>query len=371
MSHSTLSPTITIGIDLGKRTSRYCVLNAQREIIKEDRVETDADQFKDALKKFPRSRVVIEACGISPWVDRALKAQGHEVIVANPRATSLISKNHKKTDRTDAQILARLGAADVQLLSPITHRGEEAQRDLITIRLRDAMVRSRTLMILSLRGNLEALGVKTPSCSSESVHKIMERNLTKELWAMARPILEAIHVMTDSIKEYDREIERAIEKDYPEAKQLQTVDGVGPVTSLAYVLTIDDPKRFKKSRDVCAYVGLTPRKRQSGDKDPQLRITKAGNKHLRTLLVQCAHRILGHFGRDSDLREWGLKLAERGGKNAKKRAIVAVARKLAMILHRMWTTQTDFIYRRHEPHTIAQRNHKPRSKRRTKLQIVK
>lgn len=116
--------------------------------------------------------------------------------------------------------------------------------------------------------------------------------------------------------------------------------GVGPVTALTYVLTIDDPARFRKSRAVGSYLGLACRRSQSGDKDPELRITKAGDPALRFLLVQAAHYILGPFGPDTDLKRWGLALATRGRKNARKRAVVAVARKLGVLLHRLWVTGT-------------------------------
>ncbi|MFN0205625.1 MAG: IS110 family transposase [Planctomycetota bacterium] len=361
MTHTTTA-SLTIGIDLGKRMSQFCVLDKKREVSKRGSAATTPGEFKRVFKKFAKARIVMEAGGVSPWASRVLEALGHEVIVANPRNVALISKSYQKSDRRDAEFLARLAAADLKLVSPITHRGEEAQQHLIKIKLRDALVRSRTMLILSLRGHLASLGMEVPSCSTASFHKKLYNELPKDTVEIVAPTLITIQSLTKSIHEYDREIEQIADEEYPEAKLLQTVAGVGPLTSLAFILTIDDAKRFKKSRDVSAFIGLTPKRQQSGDHNPQLGITKTGNSYLRRLLVQSAHYILGPFGKESDLREWGLKLAARGGKNAKKRAIVAVARKLAMILHRMWVTKTEFIPRRHEPHVVVKRALKAKKK---------
>jgi len=150
--------------------------------------------------------------------------------------------------------------------------------------------------------------------------------------------LAAVESVSEHIREYDEQIESTAKNRYPETALLQQVHGVGTLTALTYVLTVDDPHRFRRSRDAGAYFGLRPRRRESGDSRPQLRITKEGDAYMRKLLVQCAHHILGPFGADSDLRSWGLELAARGGKNAKKRALVAVARKLAVLLHKLWLT---------------------------------
>ncbi len=140
------------------------------------------------------------------------------------------------------------------------------------------------------------------------------------------------------IKECDERMEKIAKEAYAEASLLQQVKGVGTQIALTYVLTIEDPYRFLKSREVGCFLGLKPGRRDSGESKPQKGISKAGDRYLRTMMVQGAHYILGPFGEDSDLRRWGLKLAERGGKNAKKRAVVAVARKLAVLLHRLWVS---------------------------------
>jgi len=150
--------------------------------------------------------------------------------------------------------------------------------------------------------------------------------------------LREVESLNERIKEYDRRIEEMAKQTFPEVALLQQVKGVGELIALTYVLTIEDPHRFRKSRDVGCFLGLRPGRRNSGQSEPQMHISKEGDRYLRTLMVQGAHYILGPFGEDGDLRRWGRKLAERGGKNAKKRAVIAVARKLAVLLHRMWVS---------------------------------
>jgi transposase len=153
-----------------------------------------------------------------------------------------------------------------------------------------------------------------------------------------RPLLEQVASLTENIKQLETKIEQIARTEYPETALLRQVSGVGTLIALTFVLTVEDRNRFHKSRDVGCYVGLRPKQSESGQSQPQLRISKEGDRYLRQLLVQGSHLILNGRGPDTDLKRWGLKLAERGGKNAKKRAIVAVARKLAVLLHRLWVT---------------------------------
>ncbi len=168
--------------------------------------------------------------------------------------------------------------------------------------------------------------------------KIERTEVPEALRYTLEPLFKQIGFLTEQIKEYDKEVKRMCKDAYKETELLRQVDGVGEIVSLGYILTLDNPGRFAKSRDVGAYLGLIPRQYDSGDSKPQMRITKTGDRMMRALLVQSAQRILGRFGKDSDLRRHGLKIAARGGKNAKKRAITAVARKLAVLLHRLWVT---------------------------------
>ena len=177
---------------------------------------------------------------------------------------------------------------------------------------------------------------RLPSCSTESCYRQAGEHLPEELYDTLKPVLGIIEDVTTQIKAFDKEIERISKEKYPETELLRVIKGVGPLTALAYILILEDPERFDKSRQVGSFVGLTPRRDQSGEIDKQLRITKAGNPYLRRLLVSAAQYILGPFGEDCNLKKFGLRLAARGGKNAKRRAVVAVARKLAVLLHRLW-----------------------------------
>ena len=325
----------TIGCDLGDKTSAIYVL-APDGTKQQHRVKTT----QAALRAFftrARAHAVIEVGAHSRWVSELLKELGHQVTIANPRRVKAISESDTKTDRADAELLARLGRADVQLLAPVQHRGRAAQADLAIIKGRDALVRSRTRLVNHVRGVVKSFGERLPKCTAESFHRRTRDLVPKDLQVAVEPLYEALTAIDLQIRNQDRLIEKTAEK-YPDVAVLSQPHGVGVLTALAYVLTVEDKERFKKSRMAGAFLGLVPRKDQSGDGDPQLSITKSGDPFLRRLLVGSANHILGPFGKDSDLRHWGLELAKRGGKNAKKRAKVAVARKLAVLLHRLWVT---------------------------------
>lgn len=329
---------LTVGIDLGDRHSQVCILGKDGEVLEEGRIATTEAALVPRFRAMAKSRVVMEVGTHSPWVSRLLRSAGHEVIVANPRKVALITQSSGKTDRNDAETLARLGRVDVQLLSPITHRTKEAQEDLAIVRSRSVLVRTRTILINHVRGSVKAVGGRLPSCDGHYFHRKAAPHLPAEVRVALLPLIETIAELSGRIRELDRKLEELIEERYPAAKLLQQVPGIGPIISLTFVLTIDDPGRFTRSRQVGAYLGLTPRQRQSGERNPQLHITKAGDSSLRTLLIQGAHYILGWRGPDSDLRRWGRARAERGGAAARKCAVVAVARKLAVLLHHLWVT---------------------------------
>ncbi len=329
---------ITVGIDLGDRTSELCVLSRDGEIEQRLRAATTRPRLSKVLGGFPRCRVVMEVGTHSPWVSRLVAELGHEAIVANPRKVRLISQSEDKHDQIDAELLARLGRVDPQLLRPIQHRGEQAQRDRALLGVRDGLVRARTALVNQARGQAKALGVRLPRCTTEGFASRMRQEGLEATYPGLAVLVEQIGQLTQQIRGLDREIEALCATRYPETAQLRQVPGVGALTALAYVLTLEDPARFERSRQVGAYLGMRPRRRQSGQGDPQLRITKAGDPFLRRLLVQCAHYILGHFGPDTDLRRFGERLIARGGRAAYKKALVAVARKLGVLLHRLWVT---------------------------------
>jgi transposase len=329
---------LTVGVDLGDRWSRYCVLDPQGEILEEDTIASTGQAFRKLFGERTAARVVIEVGTHSSWVQRLLQELGHETITANPRYVRLIYGSRNKNDQLDAERLARLARVDTKLLHPIQHRSGTAQADRALLRSRNALVECRTKLVNHARGIVKSIGGRLPSCSTSYFHKRVRQDLPDELKSALTPVLDTIGTLTLKIQRLEKRIERLASKRYPETGLLRQVSGVGPLTALSFVLTVEDPERFKSSRAVGPYLGLRPRQSQSGEQDPELRITKAGDMDLRRLLVGSAHYILGPFGPDTDLRRWGLALAARGKKNAKKRAVVAVARKLAVLLHRLWVT---------------------------------
>jgi len=334
------APAMTVGLDLGDRFSRYCLVNAQGEVVEEGRIRSSEEAMRRHFEGQLRLRVALECGTHSPWVSRLLSELGHQVVVANARKIAMITASTSKNDRNDAEQLARLAAYDPRLLSPLKHRSQQRQQDLNLIQVRATLVRARTMLVNALRGLVKSAGGRLPSCSTESVAVRGPAHIPPALAAAARPLLEQMVALNGQIAGLDREIEKLREK-YAEIGVLRTVPGVGPVVAAAYVLTLDSCDRAS-NRAAGAWLGLRPRQKQSGDSDPQMRISKEGDRYLRSLLVQSAQYILGRFGPDSALRRWGLKLAQSGGKRGKKRALVAVARKLAVLLHSMWRSGKRF-----------------------------
>jgi transposase len=329
---------LTVGLDLGDRCSWYCVLAEAGSVLLEQRVSTTAKALREVFGGMPRSRIALETGTHSPWVSRLLSAVGHEVIVAHARNVRLIGESRKKDDRLDAQTLARLARIDPQLLCPVKHRSAKAQADLTVIRARAGLVRARTALVNTARGLAKSYGERLRGCNVRNMNPEKAEGLSPELQGALQPLLATLKSLSERIAEYNERIENLAQESYPQVALLKQVKGVGTLIGLTFLLTLEDPHRFCKSRDVGCYLGLQPGRRNSGQSEPQMHISKEGDPYLRTLLVQGAQHILGPFGVDCDLRRWGLKLAERGGKSGKKRAIIATARKLAVLLHHLWVS---------------------------------
>lgn len=334
-------PERTIGIDLGDRKSRWCWIDRVGEIVSEGKIATTPEALGKRFRSIDRSRMVIENGTHSRWVKRELERMGHEVVVANPRKVRLISHNEKKCDRLDPILLARLGRVDVHLLYPVQFRSDEAQADVAVLKARDALVRVRTKLINCIRGTVKATGHRLRKCSAESFVRQCQLQIPLTLRSALEPLFETIQQVNQQIKFYDRKVEHLCQEKYPETEWLMQVTGVGSITALAYVLVIEKPERFARSRQVGPFLGLTPRQDQSGEQDPQLRITKAGNSFLRRLLVNSAQYVM-HKGPECDLRNAGARIALQGGKRAKKRAVVAVTRRLSVLLHHLWANQLSY-----------------------------
>lgn len=350
LSTTALSPKITIGVDLGDRKSLVCEVDEGAEVVRESAIQTTRAGVEAYFAGRERCRVVLEAGTHSPWMSRQIRELGHEVVVANPTEVYKKRRRRKKrNDRTDSRFLARQGRSDVTLLYPIQHRSAKAQEQLELIRARDQVVRARTRLVNHVRGAVKSLGGRIGKCSAEAFAGRARREMPAELRVASEPLLEVIADLSRRIQGMDRQIER-IAEEYPAALHLQQVNGVGALTATAYVLLVEDPTRFKHSRDVGAYFGLVPRLDESSDSSPQLGITKAGDELGRRLLVSAARYILGPFGPECDLRRHGQAIAARGGKNASKRAAVAVARRLSVLLHQLWvsgvTYEPDYVLKR-------------------------
>ena len=331
-----------IGMDLGDKKNVIVVFDEEGKEVVKTSITNTAPQVQKFFAKHPGAAVVIEAGTHSPWISRLLSSMGHEVCVGNPRKLRAIWDADDKSDERDARILGMMYRLEPRLLHPIQHRGEQAQADLEMIKARDMLVRTRASLVNHARGTVKAMGQRLPPCSVEAFGSRAPAEIPAIMWEALSHIVETVTALNQRIKEIDKQIGYLCRDRYPETKYLLQVTGVGPITALAFVLTIETPDRFEKSRAVGAYLGLTPRRDQSGETDRQMHITKAGNRYLRRLLVGCAQYILGAFGPDCDLRRYGARIATRGGSRAKKCAAVAVARKLAVKLHRLWADAADY-----------------------------
>lgn len=340
---STKTEVKVIGMDLGNRETYMCELAEDGTVVSTHSVTTTEASLRTYLKQFvsPASVcIAMETGSHSPWVSHLLLAEGFEVLVGNARKLRAIWSQEYKSDVRDAEMLARIARFDPALLHPIRHRSRQAHLDLTRLKARDILVRARSSLANFVRGTIRTAGLALKSCSVPALPK-HARLLLREIPAL-HPALDGVLAtmdhLTQQVRQYDREIEPLSEERYPETAGLRRIKGVGPITALGYVLALECPERFAKSRDVGPYLGLVPRRDQSGQCDRELPISKAGNAYLRRLLVGCARYILGPFGEDCDLRRTGERLVTRGGRAAKKKAIVAVARKLAVLLHRLWET---------------------------------
>lgn len=342
-------------MDLGDKNNEVCVLDAAGQVTVREQIVNTKKSVVKFFEPYAGVLVVIETGTHSPWIARELEALGCEVLVGNARKLRAIWTAKNKSDVHDAELLARIARVDRELLYPVHHRGEAAQQDLAVLKARDMLVAVRSDLVNHARSTVKSSGHRIPRCSTDSFAARARESVPAGLMPALLPVIEEIESLTARIRAYDKQVTDLIDQRHPDAKRLSQMPGVGPVTSLGYVLSLEEPGRFKKSRSVGAYLGLTARRDQSGQTDKQLRITKAGDEFVRRLLVGCCHYILGPFGPECDLRRFGLKLAARGGKNAKRRAVVAVARKLSVLLHRLWVTGADYDpdYREHSMKKVA------------------
>ena len=255
---------LTIGIDLGDRWSFYCVLDEAGTIILEQKVATTPEAVKQTFEKIPESLIALETGTHSPWLSRLLTELGHEVIVAHAQKVELITKSNRKDDRHDAQTLARLARFDRKLLGPVRHRSAKAQIHMTVIRARAELVSARTALVNAARGLVKSFGERLPKWGTYQVNEKLAEGVSAELRDVLAPLLREVESLNERIQEYDERMEKIAKEEYPEVSLLQQVKGVGTQISLTYVLTIEDPYRFLKSREVGCFLGLRPGRRNSG-----------------------------------------------------------------------------------------------------------
>lgn len=357
-----LIPKITIGIDLGDREHRICVLNQLGAIEREYTIVNTREAFEFLVSQYPDARFVMEVGTHSPWISALLAGMNCEVIVGNARKLKAISAHERKCDELDARTLARIGRMDLNLLYPVKHVSQNALKDRLVISSRENLVSKRKELIQSIRGSVKTFGKRIDGGSPPTFPAAARIILSEEpeILATLEPTLLAIEQMNQSIKELDKKIEQLSIEKYPVTALLRQIQGVGPITALAFILAVEDPARIDGTRDIGAYFGLVPRRDQSGEVDKQLGISKTGNPYMRKLLTQCAQYILGAHGPDCDLKRYGLRRAEQGkggtkkaAKGAKKKAITAVARKLSVLLLSLWRSGAEYDPFRNSPNEAA------------------
>ncbi len=330
---------IHVGIDVHQKSSQICQLSEEGVILETSSIPSTESAYRRWFQNRGTMRIVIECGGSSRWVARLLREMEHKVLVVNPRRVRLIAESSLKTDRIDAEVLARLSCFGRGLLRPIYQRGEESNILQTRLRVRSTLVRSRTAMINSVRGVLRSYGFRIPGKTIPRFSVgYASLKLPSELRKTLDPLFATIVELTMRIDILTKRLNKDSRQDV-RFRRLQTVPGVGPMVSLAFVSLIDNPHRFRKSRHVGAYLGLRPRIRQSGSSEQRGPITKEGNAGLRCLLVQAAHSLL-RCRQESALLTWSLALVDRIGK---KKAVVGIARKLAVLLHHLWINEEEFL----------------------------
>lgn len=344
-----------VGIDLGDKRSRVCVTDEKGEIVLEEWILTSPEAFFKRFKSEGHMRIAMEVGTHSRWANELLGKCGHDVRVANARKLAIITQSDAKSDKRDARTLAQLVRADPKLLSPIVHRAERLQMDLTLLRMRDNLVKTRTSLVSSVRGVVKAVGARLPECGTDRFPQHVADLIPEPLRPSVAPVLEVIDELNERIYEFDCQLEHWARTRYEQSARLTQVNGVGTLGALAFLLTVGDKERFSRSRDIGPFIGLRPRLGQSSESNPQLRITKAGDGFLRKILVQCAQHMVGPLGEDSDLRRWGLKMIEdgHGSKRAKQRAVVGVARRLAVLLMSLWKSGEKYEPLRHSQGVAA------------------
>ena len=330
----------TIGADVSDRTTKICVMTkaegGERRIVLETTCATTKAGLEEAFSKFDRSwPVAFETGTHCRWMDGVFRKMGFKTIVGNPGKIPSITKSNTKNDRNDARELARLAIADSAMLHPVFLRDEVYQQMLRFHHARNMLISQRTQSTNQIRGFAKSVGHRIECSSTEKFHEQGKAGWPRELEECAWPLMGMLKTINLKIKAYDKLIARLAER--PEFKSMvervRVVYGVGIIGSTVFVAAIGGrPDRFAHTRDIGPYFGMIPKQDQSGDDDKQLHITHAGADIVRTTLVECAGVVMMDKSKDTDLKLKGLRIAMHGGKIARKKAKVAVARGLAVAM---------------------------------------
>ncbi len=328
-----------IGIDVSDRMSKICVMTkvaGTRRIVDETTVATTKDGFREYLERQDRNAPVTFETGIHcRWMAEFIRSMGFKVYVANPAKLKMLTESDTKNDRNDARELARYTLADVEMLHPVFLRAEQYQQMIRLLEARRALLGARTKLINEMRGFAKSMGFRIPRRDADYFHLIDRATWPRDLETLCWPMLAVVKTISLKIKAVEKQMH--VLADTPEfresAERLQQIAGVGFFSSVAFIAFLGgNYERFAKARDVGPYLGLVPRQDASGNIDKQLSITKKGSSLLRSLLAECAQAAMRDHAKMSDLRIKGLRIAERGGKNAKKRAVIAIVRSLAVTM---------------------------------------
>ena len=340
-----------VGFDVSKEETAFCVKDAVGRILSRGKVATDPRTLFEALKEhcLCPERIVLETGTLSGWLARELSKLGIAIDVIDARqAHAVMRLQHNKTDANDAEIPAEI--ARTGFCRPVAVKSETAQQDRVLLKARAHLVGVRRDTENTIRGLLASLGMRFAKGSAKLASRVREALQDHpELVTTLEPLLSAVVALRCESERLDKAL-RTRAKGDPACRLLMTVPGVGPVTALAYAATIGDAERFAKSRTVGAYVGLTSRRWQSGEMDYSGRISKHGDAMLRALLYEAANSLLTVVRRAHPLKDWARRVRKR---TSHKKACVALARKLAVILHRMLITGEAFRWPEKQAATMA------------------
>lgn len=326
------------GIDLAVRSSAICIMSSRGAVVMERVVPTDEAGLLAGVAGRARMRCILEASPLAEWAAAVLEGAGHEVIVIDPRKAKGVIASKKKTDKLDARNLARMGLTG--WYTQVHRKSSQARATRTFLQARAGLVQTALAQGSRIRGLLRAHGIKLgPVAESQFASRVKQAAQQQAgLWPMLEPLVKVWRQALEGAERMRKQMaSQASAESVP--RQLMTVPGVGPLVASTYVATIDEPRRFRSSRQVPAYLGLVPSVEQSGQREVHGRITREGDGLLRSYLIEAAQVLLTRTRRSCSLKRWGLRLWKKKGL---AKARVAVARKLAILLHRLWITGETF-----------------------------